>query len=266
MNFFNFPAEIRLQIYEELLVSSELIKFKTTEDSELSLPPLVLFKRYGLCPAALRANKTVHREANELLYTRNRFEFIDLIPTERLTPTDSTAVEYFLNQIGRPNASLLRHICIEFPEINDEHDRLHDDDIRTLELVREHCTGLTILEAPLYDILPLLEFYHVDTGRWEIVDAALQLIDSSFREISSLQEIIVHVYTTDEDKDLDDDEKKTTTNELLQKMRSYGWTIQITVLDTKGEEELEDDSDIDSDDFLGIETEEEEGDLDNESD
>jgi hypothetical protein len=36
---------------------------------------------------------------------------------------------------------------------------------------------------------------------------------------------------------------------------------------TKGEEEeLEDDSDIDSDDFLGIETEEEEGDLDNESD
>jgi hypothetical protein len=248
INFFNFPAEIRLQIYEELLVSSEPIKFKTTK--ELSLPPLILHKRCGLCPAALRANKTVHREANELLYTRNRFEFIDLIPTERLTPTDSTAVEYFLNQIGRPNASLLRHICIEFPEITDEHDRLHDDDIRTLELVRENCTGLTILEAPLYDILPLLEFYHVDTGRWEIVDAAFELINSSFREISSLQEIIVHLHTS---KDLDDDKNKKLNDKLLQKMRGCGWTTRI-VLDTE-EEESEYDSDIDSDDFLGIETE-----------
>jgi hypothetical protein len=88
MNFFNFPAEIRLQIYEELLVSSEPIKFKTTEDWELSLPPLVLFKRYGLCPAALWANKKVHSEAIELLYTRNRFELIDLIPTGRLMYMD----------------------------------------------------------------------------------------------------------------------------------------------------------------------------------
>ena len=246
MNFFNFPAEIRLQIYEELLVSSEPIKFKTT--MELSLPPIILHKRCGLCPAALRANKTVHCEAKELLYTRNRFEFIDLIPTERLRPTDSTAVEYFLNQIGRPNASLLRHICIEFPEITDDHDHLHEDDIRTLELVRENCTGLAILETPLYDIFPL-EVYHEDTGRWRVADAALELIDSSFREISSLQEIIVHLHTS---KDLDDGNNKGFNDELLQKMRGYGWTARI-VLDTE-EEESEYDSDIDSDDFLGIET------------
>ena len=191
---------------------------------------------------------------------------------------DILAVEYFLNQIGRPNASLLRRICIDFPDLIDNQPRtarLYEDSIRTLELVRENCTGLTILETPLNGTFQLeynradrsLEFYNPDTGLPGVADVALELIDSGFRKISSLQEIIVHVYTTDENKDLDDDEKKTTTNELLQKMRGYGWTIQITVLDTRGEEEeLEDDSDIDSDDFLGIETEEEEGDLDNESD
>ena len=40
MNFVNFPVEIRLQVYKELLVLSEPVKFKTTKD--LSLPPLVL--------------------------------------------------------------------------------------------------------------------------------------------------------------------------------------------------------------------------------
>ena len=252
INFFDFPAEIRLQIYEELLVLPETIKFQTTK--ELSLPPLILQKRCGLCPAALRANKTVHREANELLYTRNRFEFIDLIPTERLMYPNCTAVEYFLNQIGRPNASLLRHICIKFPAIIDYRPgtaRLCGDSIRTLELVQENCTGLTILETPLYGIF-LLEFYFTDTGRVKrrIADAALELVDSSFREISSLQEIIIHVYTSDKPSD-----------ELLQKMRGYGWTTRI-VLDTEAEEsdleEPEDDSDIDSDDFLEIEAEEEE--------
>ena len=271
MNFFSFPAEIRLQIYEELLVSSEPIKFKTTEDSEEpSLPLVVLFKRHGLCPAALRASKKVHSEAIELLYTRNRFEFIDLIPTERLRPTDSTAVEYFLNQIGRSNASLLRRICIDFPDLIDNQPRtarLHEDSIRTLELVRENCTGLTILETPLDGTFQLeyhradtsLEFYNPDTGLPGVADVALELIDSSFRKISSLQEIIVLVYTTDEDKDLDDDEKKTTTNELLQKMRGYGWTTRFMVLDAEEEkeEESEDDSNIDSDDFHGIEMEEE---------
>ena len=46
-NFFNFAAEIRLKIYEELLVLSEPITFKTTCDP--SWLPLFLSKRYGLC-------------------------------------------------------------------------------------------------------------------------------------------------------------------------------------------------------------------------
>ena len=195
MNFFNLPVEIRLQVYEELLVLSEPIKIKTTK--ELSLPPLVLHKRCDLRPAALRANKRVHREANGLLYTGNRFEFIDLVPTERLMYTGCTAVESFLNQIGRQNSSLIRHVCIDFPAISDYRPGtacLHGDSIKTLELFRENCTSLTILETPLYDIIPL-EVYHEDTGKRMVADAAVELVDARFRDISSLKEIVVNVYT-----------------------------------------------------------------------
>jgi hypothetical protein len=84
-NFFNFAAEIRLKIYEELLVLSEPITFKATCDP--SWPPLFLSKRYGLCPALLRANKRVQHEASPLLYSGNRFGFSDLDPTPRLDTT-----------------------------------------------------------------------------------------------------------------------------------------------------------------------------------
>src|SRR5712664_1713718 len=71
MNFLNLPAEIRLQIYEELLVLSEPIGFPSS-------PPLFLRESaFGLCPALLRASKSVYREASPLLYSRNRFDFSD---------------------------------------------------------------------------------------------------------------------------------------------------------------------------------------------
>jgi hypothetical protein len=259
MNFFNLPAEIRLQIYKELLVFPEPIKFKTTKD--LSLPPLILHKRCNLCPAVLRANKRVHHEAEGLLYTGNQFEFIDLVPTERLMYTDCTAVESFLNQIGLQNSSLIRHICIDFPAISDHRPGtacLHGDSIKTLELLREKCTSLTILETPLYDIIPL-EVYHEDTGKRMVADAAVDLVDARFRDISSLKEIVVNVYTYDKYKDLDYDPLKNPSDELLRKMRDHGWTTKITTVeDTEEEvEEEEEDSDIDSDEFI-IEMEDEE--------
>ncbi|KAN0083281.1 hypothetical protein V8E54_002369 [Elaphomyces granulatus] len=268
MNFFNLPAEIRLQVYKELLVFPEPIKFKTTKD--LSLPPLVLHKRCNLCPAVLRANKRVHREANGLLYTGNRFEFIDLVPTERLMYTDCTAVEAFLNQIGRQNSSLLRHICIDFPAISDYRPGsacLHGDSIRTLTLLRENCTSLTTLETPLYDIIPL-EVYHEDTGKRMVADAAVDLVDARFRDISSLKQIVVNVYTYDEYKNLDYDLLKNPSDDLLRKMRDHGWTTKITTVEDmeEEEEEAENDSDIDSDEFLGIEMEDEEEEEEEDSD
>ena len=60
-HFFSIAVDIRLLIYEELLVLSAPIVFRTTLDP--LLPRLVLSQRYDLCPALLRTNKMVHLEA-----------------------------------------------------------------------------------------------------------------------------------------------------------------------------------------------------------
>jgi hypothetical protein len=72
MNCFNFVAEIRLRIYEEFIVLSELIKFETNWDLEW------LSERYGLCPALLQAIKKLQRETSPLLNPGDRFGFSEV--------------------------------------------------------------------------------------------------------------------------------------------------------------------------------------------
>ena len=124
MNFFNFPAEIRLQIYEELLVLPNPILFRINRD--FVLIPLIPRYRYGLCPALLRANKTVHREASPLLYSGNCFGFADLEPLRRFSI--NAAVASFLRQT-RQNASFLRHrpvpVCLSLVQSVEVVDDLH---------------------------------------------------------------------------------------------------------------------------------------------
>ena len=107
--------------------------------------------------------------------------------------------------------------------------------IRTLELVRENCTGLTILailEAPLHDIIPL-EVYHEDTDRQIVADGALELVDIHLRDISSLQDIIVHVYAYGKYKNLDYDVLKNPPAMSCYR-RCDGWTNRITGIRIKG--------------------------------
>ncbi len=71
MGFLDIATEIRLKIYSELLVLSELIKFVADFGSTLS--PLFRSRRDGLYPAVLRLSKMVYSEASPLLYSNNRF-------------------------------------------------------------------------------------------------------------------------------------------------------------------------------------------------
>ena len=181
------------------------ILFRINRDSVLI--PLIPRYRYGLCPALLRANKTVHREASPLLYSGNCFGFTDLAPPQRLST--NAAVASFLRQTGQ-NASFLRHIHIDFPGIrNYPCPALREDSIEMLELIRDNCTGIALLEACQRHPLPLITY----------TDAALELLDARFKAIPSLKEVIFHITTYD---DLDD---------TLKKMRNHGWIIKVTKLD-----------------------------------
>jgi len=216
-NFFNFPAEIRHKIYEELLVLSEPITLITTWGRGRSWPPFSLSKRYGLCPALLRANKRVQREASPLLYSGNRFGFSHPYPMTRIF-AECQVLTSFLNQIGRQNASFLRHISIHFPDFDDSRPgraTLRKESMKLLELIRDNCTSIATLETSLDS--PDLSAYTANLDSSLITGEALELLDARFKAISSLKEIIVNVPVYGNECPSDS---------LRKKMRDCGWTIK----------------------------------------
>jgi hypothetical protein len=114
MDFFSLPANVRLQIYSELLVCSKRIVF--VADFGPSSPRLFRSSKDGLCPALLCVSKRVQSEARQLLYSHNRFQFPDVF-------LKSTHIAPFLGQIGS-QASLLRHICMSFLVLLDDFHRV----------------------------------------------------------------------------------------------------------------------------------------------
>ena len=218
MNFFGFPKEIRLQIYSELLVCSDPIVF-VADYGPLS-PPLFRSRRDGLCPALLEANKKVYSEASPLLYSNNRFRFPNAFASIS-SAADTPHIAPFLRQIGS-QASLVRHIYITFPTFNDfQHGRarLHEAHIKNLELIRDTCPRITTLELSLPPD-------HLSSALCDshIAAEALDLLDTRFKAIPSLKEIIVNFQVYSEEDLIDG---------LMEKMHERGWTVQITKLPKK---------------------------------
>jgi hypothetical protein len=131
----------------------------------------------------------------------------------------SLALTSFFGQIGDKNTSFIRHLYIDVPTFHDHQPRtaaFEDDGIKALELIRDKCTNIAILETSLYDIWPF-EYYKVN-GSLIVAGAALELLDTRFKAILSLKEVIVHIY-------------KDPSNNLLKKMRDCGWTVKVTILE-----------------------------------
>ncbi|KAF2184522.1 hypothetical protein K469DRAFT_579299 [Zopfia rhizophila CBS 207.26] len=227
-NFLSLPSEVRNDIYEQLLVLEDPIT--------------------SLTPGLLLANKTVHREASSLLYAQNRFDF---------TRCNFEHVALFLEQIGRNNANYIRHIYVDFPEFHylDLQDvTLEDDSIHILEKIQGHCNKLSTITTSIHSTNAMeLRLDALDCPK--VVTEAMALVNTHFRAISSLQEIIVEVY---EDGPSD---------HIRREMKSHGWTISATeYVEESGSDrsfgDIEDydygydDADYDDDDY----------DIDNDSD
>ena len=106
-----------------------------------------------------------------------------------------------------------------------------ENSIKMVELIRDNCTGISKLETILNDA----------TYGSKLVANALELLDTRFKEISSLKEIIVHINCCEDPSD-----------DLKQAMRDCGWVAQITLLsaDDLEEEEEGDYSEEDEEDDL----------------
>lgn len=208
MSFLRLPIEIRVQIYSEVLVRSEPLDFSWV------LSPILPSQRYGLTPTILYLNKQVHSEASPLLYTNNVFQFLNIV-------TLNSFLHFFLRPFGS-NVALLHHICINFPLFRNS--RKSDIEARDQDLnLIQTCTGLMTLELSLRPnhplrgkdrILPQYEANVVETFR---------LLDSHLRVIISLKRIIVTVQMPHDQGE----GGKFYDDELIKKMRKYGWIIII---------------------------------------
>ncbi len=218
MNFSGIATEIRLKIFSELLVLSEPIDFV----APYGPPSPTLFRRQrdGLCPAVLRVSRMIHREASPLLYSNNRFRFLEVF-TSTLSAPSSAHIRPFLKQIGS-HARLIRYICIPFPTIDYPQPAraiLHEVHIKNLELIRDTCAGIQTLEL----LVPPEQYNYALSGS-TIAAEALNLLDTRLRSIPPLKEIIVNFKVYPEGDPSDD---------LTKKIHDYGWTVKVTKLPKK---------------------------------
>ncbi|KAJ5197161.1 hypothetical protein N7449_007640 [Penicillium cf. viridicatum] len=191
-NFLNLPAELRNEIYMYLLVDRE---------------PIDPWNGDGLVPNLLSTNTKILHEARSLLYGDNCFDF---------TEWRSELISRFLDDIGFVNASHIRYIRIDFPELRGLNDKasLGVDSLDILERIQCHCTNLNkaIITSESTDAME----YRLDSyDSPNICAKAFALVYAHFREISSPQDIVVEVY------------EEGPSSDIRKKMKSHGWTLNV---------------------------------------
>jgi hypothetical protein len=241
-NFFSFPSELRNRVYELLLIHQEPVD-----------PWFPYHLLQELTPGLFRVNKTVHHETSSLFYAQNCFDL-----TTR-TPED---VASFLGRIGRKNADYIRHIYVDFPNffcLNLDDVALDEDSVRILAKIQSDCTNLSTLTTSLYSTNAMeLRLDALDNHK--IIGQALRLLDTRFRAISSLQEIIVKVY------------KDGPSDHIRREMKSLGWNISATeYVEEAGSDRFSDDIEDadyrwDDDDYDIGNDDDDDYDIDNDSD
>ncbi|KAF5989182.1 hypothetical protein FBULB1_1148 [Fusarium bulbicola] len=216
VSFLCLSGELRNAIYEIILLQSE---------------PIDPWLRCGLqvLTGLFRVNKAVHREASLLFYSQNHFDFAG---------RDPEIIASFLQEIGTRNASSIRHIIIDFPEfrhLNPSDVTIDEESVSILGNILSRCTGLSTLRTSLHSTRSM-EVRLDNLDHYSIATEALHLVNTHFRAIPSLSEIILEVY---EDGPSDS---------LRRKMKSYGWVLSEHSFE---EEEYSDRrfSDMDFDDY-----------------
>ncbi|KAI0436113.1 hypothetical protein F4803DRAFT_543354 [Xylaria telfairii] len=229
LSFLSLSSELRNAIYDMLLLYQEPIDpwaiYRNPQAGRshprLSYSYVRACYSYprAVCPrneedrptlALFRANKAVHREASSLFYGRNRFNLSEVAPQE---------VVAFLERIGVSNAAYIRHVIVDFPvfiRLDPDYITLEESSLDVLTTMQTRCTNLASLRTQLYSTVAM-ELRLDNVGDHQVAADALQLLDTHFRAISSLQDIIVEVY---EDGPSD--------RPTRQGIKRHGWTIATT--------------------------------------
>jgi len=205
MNFFSLPSKARNNIYKRVLtVAHPLYLFQDTgprvETFAPEQPPQWL--------ALLFINRRMNSEASAVLYGTNNFTLLDT------TRRQIGLLQAFLDCIGPMNASLLSHLCINFPDIEGQpgNSKLKEGSLQNLKLLQERCTNITTLETHVYSENSGV-LTRTDQDNLQFIREALLQLDVQLRAMPSLDKIIVRVYGG------------TPTPSVMEFMQGFEWVI-----------------------------------------
>lgn len=206
-NFFSLPIETRNDIYKRVLALPQSLYL--FQDPGCPIETFVPGKPYRWL-ALLYVNRQFSAEASAILYGRNHF-VLQEVEQSAIATKRKSLLETFLNCIGPVNAGQLSHLCINFPETemiggeeggradSEDHEiRLRVASVHNLQLLQERCTGLRTLETLLYGGQHSHSSALVQEDQLmenKFVREVLWDINARFRAISSLNRIIVKVYS-----------------------------------------------------------------------
>lgn len=195
--FLGLPSEIRNGIYELVLLLPEPID-----------PWMDFSRQEKLTLGLFSTNKTINNEACSLFYGKNRFDFTTATPEK---------IDLFLKQIGPNNTGYIQHIWIRFPRflyLDPGEVTLEEDSITILSSIHSSCVNLSTFTTTLYST-NAMENRLENLDNYQVASEALSLVDTRFRAISSLREIILQVY------------EDSVGGGIRNRMKSLGWTISI---------------------------------------
>ena len=112
MYFLSLPAEIRFEIYDQLLVQDLPIEWDWSRRSTSNLLPRIFNenKTQTPHPAILRTNRQINREAVTFLYSKNRFVFASIPAFDDTLEDPSTKIPLIASTYRgqqRPSAAYL---------------------------------------------------------------------------------------------------------------------------------------------------------------
>lgn len=211
MNFFDLPIDIRLGIYSELLVLSGPIVF--VADSALRHRPSFWPKGMDsvqLFSVPIRGCTTKPAHYSIPITAFSSLKYPRIVPTS-LHPSPNRMP----NKLYSPYLYSLP--TFDYSEIDTA--GLNMAHIKNLELIRDTCTSMRILE-----LLVSQDYTNYALSHSPVAAGVLHLLDTCLKNIPSLKEIIIDFEVYPEDGP---------SNDLTEKMHGYGWTASVTKLPKK---------------------------------
>ncbi|OBT62364.1 hypothetical protein VE03_08466 [Pseudogymnoascus sp. 23342-1-I1] len=207
VNFLTLPRELRDKIYELCLLHEEPISPWVDCRYQPTRPWDYLHHHLRLSPRLLGVNKIINLEASLILY-QNSFD-LDMGTPERIA--------LFFETIGHNNAGNIRRIYVNFPTLcylEPGNVAFDEGDSCILASIQRNCVNLKTITTTLESTNDM-EVKLDACDNLKIVDEALTLVDTSFRAISSLQDIHLQAYM-DAPSDY-----------IRSRMKQHGWTVFV---------------------------------------